>query len=107
MTPINNWKPLSSVRTTSNRSACKQSFSIYIQNAKLLGFCGKNHTTVNTKPVNFIRHWRWVEDRGSVVPNARHYGKRAKSTHDQDIHLSQGVAHENQSLNIIASSNGE
>jgi group II intron reverse transcriptase/maturase len=91
---------------TSNGSACKQSFSIS-QDAKLLGSYGTGHTTINMKPVNFVRHWCWTEDRGPVVPNARHYGKGAKSIHDHDTRLGQGIACSEESLNATVSSNDE
>jgi len=97
---------LSSIRMTSNGNACKQPFSIR-NHAKLSGTYDISHTTINMKPVNFRRHWCCMEDRGPVVPNARHYGKGTKSTHDSDENLGQGVACSDQSLNATMSSNDE
>jgi group II intron reverse transcriptase/maturase len=97
---------LSSIRMISNGNACKHPFSMK-HRAKLLGTYDNCHTTINTKPVNFIRHWSWMEDRGPVVPNARHYGKGAKSIHGHDESLGQGVACSDQSLDATVSSNGE
>jgi group II intron reverse transcriptase/maturase len=97
---------LSSIRMKHNGNACKQPFSMR-NHEKLSGIYDKCHTTINMKPVNFMGHWRRMEDRGSVVPNARHYGKGAKSTHDSDVNLDQGVACSDQRLNATVSSNDE
>lgn len=106
MTTHHQQETLSSIRTKHNGSACKQPFSMR-NHEKLSGIYDNRHTTINMKPVNFMRHWRCMEDRGPVVPNARHYGKGAKSTHDHDVSLDQGVACSGQSLNATVSSNDE
>jgi group II intron reverse transcriptase/maturase len=111
--PILQQETLISIRMKNNRSACKHSFSIKCH-AKLFGTSDNCQRTVNTKPVNFISHpnthkmrWCWMEDRSLVVPNVRHYGKGAKSTHDSDKSLGQGDASLDQSLNATVSSNDE
>jgi group II intron reverse transcriptase/maturase len=104
--PCHQQETLSSIRMKNNGSACKHSFSMK-HHAKLPGTSDNCQRTINTKPVNFIRHWRWMEGRGPVVPNVRHYGKGAKSIHDLDKCPGQGVACSDQSLNATVSSNDE
>ena len=97
---------LSSIRILNNGSACKQPFSTS-HRAKLSGTYDLSHTTINMKPVNFMGHWRTMEDRGPVVPNARHYGKGAKSAHGTGENPGQGAAYSDQSLCATVSSNDE
>jgi group II intron reverse transcriptase/maturase len=89
-----------------NGNTCKHSFNMR-HHVKLFGTYDNCHTTINTKPVNFIWNWNRMEDRGSVVPNARHYGKGAKSIHDHDNCSGQGVAYSDQRLDVTVSSNDE
>lgn len=88
---------------TNNGNACKTCLTKR-RLGKLPGTCDDCHTTINMKPVNFVKRWCLAEDRGLVVPYARHYGKEAKSAHDS---LGQGVACSDQSLNETVSSNDE
>ena len=100
--PIKQLEDRSSIRTLSNGSACKQSFSTDTSGAKLLGICESRHTTIMVKPVNFVKHWSLAEGRGLVVPCFRSIGKEAKPAH---VASQQGAAHLIQSQDWRAPSN--
>lgn len=96
----------SSTRTVNNGNARKQSFSTK-DREKLLGIYDSCHTTISAKPVKFCRRWSLQDDRGLVVPNARHYGKEAKSTHDHNKNVDQGVARPALRKDATVSANAE